>query len=311
MSVMAADIGGTHSRLVWLDDHRMTSRHYRNVDFSDFYQVIDRFRQEAGWNAARMNRMVLALPAPVDTDPVKLTNIDWEVDRQILKQRFPSSNCFLINDFQAAAVGAIHVEDQILLNPGAEIANTGPAVVTGAGTGLGLSWFADIATATLPQATEGGHMDFAPFDQQQRDLHAWLQKRYGHVSYERLLSGSGLGAIHAFMQQQDRPQIEAQAIHAAALQNDTAALGAIDLFVRIFGAYVGNLALAFNPKAGIYLCGGVVGHLAQWFGEGFREAYLEKGRMRHAVARIPVYLLTQPDVGLQGAIKIAKGGYIQ
>ena len=89
---------------------------------------------------------------------------------------------------------------------------------------------------------------------------------------------------------------------------EAAAVAAVRLFVRIFGAHAGNLALLFNPAAGIHLCGGVVAHLADWFGDEFLDSYTDKGRMRRQVECIPVYLHDRGDIGMQGAIKIAMQG---
>jgi len=304
MRVLAADIGATHSRLALADAEDVISQRYRNAAFTDLYQVIDRFEDEAGFARDTIDKVVIALPAPVVQQPVRLTNIDWEVDRSRLQSRFPGREVLLVNDFQAAAVGALGAQRLRPLNPKAVAGAAGAAVVTGAGTGLGMAWVADVAAAAMPHATEGGHADFAPADAQQRELHAWLQARHGHVSYERLLCGDGLSAIHAFLG--DGTQLPAQQVQQAAQRGDALAVQAVSLFVSVFGGYAGNLALLFNPPAGIYLCGGVVGHLADWFGDDFRQAFYNKGRMRHMVEQVPVHLVDHADIGLQGAIKIAK-----
>jgi len=306
MNAVAADIGGTHSRLAWLHDGSPSVREYRNADFSDLYQVIQRFLDEEAKSAVKIRRMVLALPGPVEQRPVRLTNIDWQLDPLRLQQQFPILDLVLVNDFQAAAVGAIRAKPARRLNPQAPSATSGAAVVAGAGTGLGQAWFADVARAELPHATEGGHADFAPQGAQQRELQAWLEKRHtGHVSCERLLSGDGLAAIHEFL---GGAPVDAAAVEQAARAGDHTAVDAVKLFVRIFGAHAGNLALLFNPRAGIHLCGGVVAHLADWFGDDFIDSYSNKGRMRHKVECIPVYLHDRADIGMQGAIQIALQG---
>ena len=306
MNRVAADIGGTNSRFAWLGDGETTVREYRNADFSDLCQVIARFLDEEGKPTVKIERMVLALPAPVEQRPVRLTNIDWRVDPQSLQQKFPIQELSLVNDFQAAAVGAINASSPRRLNPAAPHASAGPAVVAGAGTGLGQAWFADISRDELPRATEGGHADFAPQGAQQRELQAWLEQRHGgHVSCERLLSGGGLAAIHEFL---GGAALDAAAVEQGARAGDATAVEAVQMFVSIFGAHAGNLALLFNPAAGIHLCGGVVAHLAGWFGAGFLESYFNKGRMRHKVEGIPVYLHDRADIGMQGAIQIALQG---
>ncbi len=310
MNVIAADIGGTNSRLALAQGNnrqQWIEQHYRNHDFASFDHVIGTFLHEAAITNTPIDAMVLALPGPVHGDRIQLTNIDWQVDRQRLVKRLPGTDIHLINDFQAAAVGALaQPADKIVtLNPGTP-RRAGPAVVTGAGTGLGLAWFARGDQACLAQATEGGHADFAPNNQLQRQLLEHLGKRYGHVSWERLLSGSGLAAIYCFIQGCDAQTIDGADVHQRALAGDNMARQAITEFIRIFGAYVGNLALMFSPSAGIYLCGGVVAKLADWFGkEAFTKGYLSKGRMRTKIEETPIYLVLGEDAGLRGAITIA------
>lgn len=310
MNLLAADIGGTNSRLAWISGQQRFTRQYENNKFDDLYQVIDRFREDVNTTHARIKRMVLALAAPVDRSPVRLTNLDWEIDPDKMQQRHPCEQLLLVNDFQAAAVGVLRGAGHVQLNPRASIASSGPAIVTGVGTGLGLTWLADITQAALPHPTEGGHADFAPQDRQQCELHTWLQRHYTHVSYERVLSGDGLGMLYRFLSNDEAAPAAAD-IHAAAKRGDAVAVEVVELFVRILGAYVGNLALLFNPAAGIYVCGGVVGHLAGWLDERFLEAFYAKGRMRRIVEKVPLFLAAEGETGLHGAIKIAEDDQIK
>ena len=306
MKVLAGDIGGTHSRFVLSGPQGPQERvehTYRNAEFPDLYQVVDQFLDDSNAHKANIKRMVLGLPAPVDQGTVNLTNIDWQVDPFQLQRRFEVRDVLLVNDFQAAAVGALNSKPARQLNPGAHTTASGPAVVTGAGTGLGHAWISDVSQPSMPRATEGGHVDFAPQDTQQYELHAWLARRHsGHVSAERVLSGPGLEAIYEFL---TGVSLEAAEVSRQAAQGETSAVESVSLFMRLFGAHVGNLALLFNPVAGIHLCGGVAGHLAEWFGAGFLSAFVDKGRMRARVEPIPLYLHDRQDIGLQGALKIA------
>ncbi len=307
MNLLAADIGATNSRLAWVSGEEVRVGHYRNADFSDLYQVIARFLQDHSVAGARIARMVLALPGPPDPGRVALTNIDWLVERGRLLERFAVDEVLLLNDFQAAAVGALYSEERVGLNPSAPCAERGTAVVTGAGTGLGMAWCPDIAACELPLATEGGHVDFAPVDETQYRLHAWLARRYGHVSCERVLSGQGLRDMYSHFGGNGEEAPQAAEIEAGARAGDQTCERVIRCFVSVLGQYAGNLALQFNPPAGVHLCGGVVAHLSPWIEEGFMTHYLDKGRMRAQVGKIPVYLVKARDIGLMGAIRIARG----
>ena len=155
MICVAGDIGGTNSRLILQHGENRLQRSYRNADFPDFYQVMARFIAEAQLSGDTIDHMVLGLPAPVGRQPVRLTNIDWQVDSVQLQAQFPVQDIVLVNDFQAAAVGAVHRSDAVSLNPRAIEPQSprGPAVVTGAGTGLGLAWFGEVDQPGLPRAT--------------------------------------------------------------------------------------------------------------------------------------------------------------
>jgi len=303
MSVVAADIGGTHSRFVLQAGSERFQRSYENARFDDLYQVVDEFLTASGEPDLQILHMVLGLPAPVNGPSVKLTNIDWQVDSEQLRRRFPIQRLSLVNDFQAAAMGALHDEQARQLNPEVVAPNQGPAVVTGAGTGLGHAWIADVSAGGVPWATEGGHADFAPQDELQYALHAWLADRYGgHVSLERLLSGPGIATLFEYL---GGASVSPADVSRLAAEKDDAAIQAIRLFVHLFGAHVGNIALQFNPVAGIHLCGGVVGHLANWFDHSFLEAVADKGRMQTQAQSIPLFLHDRGDIGLQGALRIA------
>lgn len=310
MSYLAADIGGTYSRLAWSPDDAAKGEQeqvYNNADFDSLEAVIDKGQAMRGVAGQPFDHLVLAVPGPVHDDPIMLTNIPWQLHRDTLKARYQAARLTIVNDFQAAALGAVAEPPESLktLNPASR--GDGPAVVAGAGTGLGMAWFAHAGGNSLPRATEGGHMDFAPNNADQLRLYHWLAERYGHVSYERILSGDGLmDSYRCFAG--DQAQAEDPAgIVALARQGDAHAGQAVQAFVEIFAAYVGNLALAFNPTGGIYLCGGLTVHLADWFDPTvFLAAYAAKGRMRGVVQRIPVFMVTRHDTGLTGAKMIAE-----
>jgi glucokinase len=309
MNWLAADIGGTYSRLAWHDDDRPAEPPLvvENARFTTFESVLDQALAHFDAAGQRIDSMTLALPGPVHDEPVQLTNIDWRVSRRSLQERFAVKQLSIVNDFQAAALGAILEPPEQLktLNPG--IPGSGPAVVAGAGTGLGMAWFARNDPDTVPHATEGGHVDFAPQDAEQQRLHDSLTARFRHVSYERILSGSGLIDVYRHLARSELPALTAADVGAAAKRGEATALAAVQLFVDVFAAYAGNLALSFNPAGGIYLCGGLAIHLADWFEPaGFQARFLAKGRMRQIVERIPVFLVTRHNTGLAGAMRLAR-----
>ena len=310
MSYLAADIGGTYSRLAWYGANDAQEAHeqvFNNADFDSLEAVLDQGRTLSGVTGRSLEHMVLAVPGPVHDDPVRLTNINWQFERAALQERYQAERLTVVNDFQAAALGAVSAPPDSLKTLNAGEKAVGPVVVTGAGTGLGMAWFPGTPGLDLPRATEGGHLDFAPASPQQLALYRWLADRYGHVSYERILSGNGLVDTYRQITADESGAAEPAQIAALARQGDASASQALRVFVEVFAAFAGNLALAFNPTGGIYLCGGLTAHLADWFDvEIFLAAYAAKGRMRAVVQRIPVYLVSRHDTGLTGAKMIAK-----
>ncbi|MCB1772279.1 MAG: glucokinase [Gammaproteobacteria bacterium] len=310
MTSLAADIGGTYSRLAWIDDDgRPESAHqsFANTGFASLEDVIAQGLALRGTPGQPIDDIVLAVPGPVHEDPVALTNIDWRIHRAALQQRFGARRLTVVNDFQAAALGALAIgrDSLIVLNEAA--VQDGPVIVAGAGTGLGMAWLPRADHDGLPQPTEGGHQDFAPNDAREVALYEWLAARHGHVSYERIVSGTGLVDTYRFLNADQHLQVSPRDIVEAAREGKDAANQAIQLFVSVFAAYAGNMALAFGPTGGIYLCGGLASHLADWFDPAAVAArFTDKGRMRDNVKRIPLFLANSHNAGLDGAIQILK-----
>ena len=310
MMSLAADIGGTYSRLAWSTDDAGSEAEeqiFNNAEFDCLEAVIDRGLALRGTAGAAIDQMVLAVPGPVHDDPVTLTNINWRLHRDALRSRYRVARMAVVNDFQAAALGAVSEPYERLKVLNAATPDDGPVVVTGAGTGLGMAWLPTADFAGMPFATEGGHLDFAPNDPGQVALYQWLAERYGHVSFERILSGDGLLDTYRFVAGAGAQAESPAQIAALAERGNPHARDAVQHFVSIFAAYAGNLALVFNPTGGIYLCGGLVTHLADRFDPtSFMLAFAAKGRMAGVVRRIPVFLVSRHDTGLTGAKRIAK-----
>jgi len=156
--------------------------------------------------------------------------------------------------------------------------------------------------------TEGGHIDFAPVNETQIRLLKFLQRIYSHVSYERILSGDGLAALYQFCSFDSGDTSHADTIITAEWVNQQAEFNelanqALSLFTEIYGAYIGNIALLFKPRGGIFITGGIADKLLDRMqSENFINAFLNKGRMRGLVEQIAVYLVTNERIGMYGAM---------
>lgn len=308
MNIIAADVGGTKTRLVVADantpDDVLYEARYSSRDFDSFEPLLHAFIEDSGCDNSQLAALSLALPGVVNGADARLTNLPWTLSKKVLQDEFGVEQIHFMNDFQASALGIAHLkaQDLVSLNRGVhEIDATQVAV--GAGTGLGVSWMLSDDAKTRAWSTEGGHVDFAPVDEQQIELLKFLIKRHGHVSYERLLSGDGLVALYEFFSGNEAAGIDAAWVHAEAENNNQAASQAMSLFVRIYGAFVGNMALIFKPQGGIYITGGIAAKIISWMkSDDFISAFLNKGRMRALVEQTSVYLVINERVGVIGAI---------
>ena len=311
MHIIAADVGGTKTRLVITDtdepDQVLYEARYASGDFDSLEPLLRRFIADSGAKDRPLEALSLALPGVVSGSDARLTNLPWTIRKQDLMQRFGVKQVHFMNDFQASALGVARLkpEDLICLNQGLQQPDA-LRVAVGAGTGLGVSWISYDAGEAMAWPTEGGHLDFAPVDKAQMDLLSFLIDRHGHVSYERLLSGDGLVSLYAFCSGRDASDIEAAWVSEQAEGNDEAAKMAMTLFVKIYGAFVGNLALLFKPKGGIYITGGIGAKIISWMkSDDFISSFLHKGRMQALAEQTSVYLVTNERVGVIGAISEA------
>lgn len=314
MRVIAADIGGTNSRLGLIDltdqARLLHQQNYCNADYQNFEAVLADFI-DSQTPEVQPTSLVLAVPAPVTSGVTRLTNLDWEISEARLKQEF-STDALIINDLEAAALGTLSAStDQLIRINDRPMTATGKRVVIGSGTGLGVAWMIRENNTVRSYPTEAGHIDFAPADSHQEELLHFLQKKYDHVSWERILSGPGISDLYRFCSNQPLLNVDAGWVNNQASNgSDAAAEEAMHLFARIYGAFAGNMVLTHRPIDGIFLVGGVTIKTQHWLqSDEFLQAFCAKGRMRHLAEETPVYLLPDEDNGLKGVIMYAETFY--
>ena len=326
MRVLAGDIGGTKTLLQIAECkggrcRALREQRFDSASYDSLSSIIHQFLKQEKKNSIRAACFGIAGPIQERARGqfVKVTNLPWEVRGPELQRRFKFTCLRLINDFQAIGYGieALKKKDRVVLQKGKAVKN-GPRVVLGAGTGLGqgiLIWDHD---HYVPIATEGGHANFAPTNDLQVELTRYLLKTAGRTSWELVLSGHGLIQLYSFLKSRGAvPESEevARAMHgddpaaitqAALMQNDPLANQALDLFVDIYGAQAGNLALTTGATGGIYIAGGIAPKIISRMTDGrFMRAFLNKGKMKKYVAAIPVQVVINSQVGLIGAVLAA------
>ena len=312
MKIVVGDIGGTKVLLQLVDVSQAgrivaADRRYDSSAYASFDEILGVFVKKHV--PGPIEGACFAVAGPVFAGRAGVTNLAWSLDAMELARKFSIGHVSLINDFYAVALGVpiLAPADSLVLNAGIP-APFAPIAILGAGTGLGEANLVHDGVKWNVVPSEGGHADFAPQDDEQTRLFLALQTKYGHVSWERLLSGMGLVNIHNFLTGNDRPYDEKlpMEIAMALASGDSMASRTFAIFVDIYGAEAGNMALRLLARGGVYLAGGVAEKNIDQFTDGrFMQAFLRKGRFQEILAAIPVNLITNPKVGLLGAVEMA------
>ncbi len=315
MILLAADIGGTTSRFCWRDTTAAAPAVtccYPSRRFSSFIDLLKTVI--ADQKLVRIDYACFGLPGPVIDAEVNLTNLPWRICACDLERQLPIGQVELVNDFQVAAYGVelLDAGQVQLLHPG-RCDPAGNRLVIGAGTGLGVAPVYHLGRNFYPQPSEGGHIDFAPANVVQQQLLDFLhQCHHQHITYEDILSGYGVCFIYRFCCHRSgrclpsAPFVAAD-VHALACDGDEVAVEAVRLFVNIYGEFVGNAALLWPARAGIYLCGGIGLKFRRWMNSSaFVDGFLNRDKMRPVVEQMPVYLVLDELLGLRGALLLAQ-----
>lgn len=318
--VLVGDVGGTKTMLavaeatpqgvVLADARRFTSR-----DFSSLEALVRCYLAELPMVCTVA---ALAVAGPVQDGRSRTTNLPWMLDARAIESALGLRHVLLMNDLEAVGWGIPDLgdEDQEILHAG-EPPSRGNACVIAAGTGLGQAGLFWDGARHHPFATEGGHADFAPGDELECALMSYLRQTHGRVSWERVLSGSGLVEIHRFLvgtsgaavpdwlEQESTHRDPAAAIaEAAAKGRCSDCAQAMDLFLRLYGREAGNLALKTMALGGVYIAGGIAPkNLSALRASPFLDAFFSKGRMAALMKRMPVVVILTPKAPLYGAAR--------
>jgi glucokinase len=321
--ILAVDLGGTKIliQLSGLDGQIVLEQRYLSEQFVNFETVLSAFFALPSLSGYEIQGSCLAVAGPVVGRTASITNLPWQIDADALSKQFSLGKVILCNDFEAVAFGIDGIEPSALVTlQEGEKDSQAPRAVIGAGTGLGQAFMFATTTGWDVIGTEGGNVDFGPTDDEQMGLWRYLNQQFGHVSYERILSGAGLRSIYAFLASQRSEPISSTVqsivdsleapvlISQAALSGeDELADAAMRLFMRIFGAQAGNLSLSVLARGGLYIAGGIAANNRAYLEQSdFMTAFLNKGKMSALMPLMPVTLVTDEAVGLSGARYLAR-----
>lgn len=317
MKMLVGDIGGTHARLAIAQVHSdscslLNRRDYDSAPYDGLAPIVERFQQDVN---ERLQHACFAVPCPVGAGVCHMPNLGWQLDPARVADELGMEDVHIINDFDAQghALAVLHPGDFAVLQQGSPRPR-GPIAVIGAGTGLGQGFLFWEVNGYRVHPSEGGHTDFAPRTQREAELFVYLLDRFGHVSYERVLSGPGLVNVYEFLR--SRAAKRSAELERAITRGDAAAViaewglerrdplavEALDIFADVYGAQAGNLVLALRADGGVYVTGGIAPQIIQKLKDGtFMRAFHAKGRMTSLLEQVPVRVVMNEDAGLLGA----------
>ncbi len=322
-TILAGDVGGTkiHLGLYRADGDALmpiTDTIYPTRECSSLEEAIRRFlssRDEV------IRASCFGVPGPVIDHVARPVNIPWEMQESLISAALNNSPVRLLNDLEATAWGTFHLREAEVevLQAGGANGGRGNIVVIAAGTGLGEAGLVRTESGWYAVASEGGHSDFGPRDEEQAALLQFLRREFDHVSYERVVSGPGLHNIYRFLlscggetepvwlEERMRSEDPAAVIAKAGLaKSDARCIRALDIFVAVYGAEAANLALKYLALGGVYVCGGIAPKILSALKAGdFVRSFLDKGRFRSTLEQIPVRVCLNPEAALIGAAYVA------
>jgi len=316
--ILAGDIGGTKTNLAYFKEENgrvvpVHMRSYPSQQYGSLLEIIDAMQKEL---PSPITAAAFGVAGPIVEGRSKLTNLGWEVAAEEIQAGLGLPEVGLLNDLEATAYGVLHLPgtDQMTLQQGERRKHAAIAVIA-AGTGLGegaLVWDGNHYRA-LP--SEGGHADFAPRNELEMDLLRFLLTKFKRVSYERVLSGPGFVNLYEFFRRRsgdpEPPWLTGQlashnpsvAISTAGLdRTDPVCVQVLDLFVSLYGAEAGNLALKVLATGGVYIGGGIAPKILPRIQEGgFLEAFTNKGRHSPLLRSMPLHVVLNDKIALYGA----------
>lgn len=298
---LLADIGGTNIRLACQAGPQAPLQRTRVLQCAEYPGVeaaIRAYLQQVG--APLPREAAFGIANPVVGDRVSMTNHSWSFSRAALQQALGLDRLVVVNDFAALALALPMLTPELLRQVGGAAPVAGAAVaLLGPGTGLGVSGliFPPGSEDGVPLMGEGGHTTLAAKTRREFDVLELLGERYGHVSAERAISGAGLVDIYHALRTLARRGGEevssaAQVTQLALQSHDAPALESLDMFCGFLGDVAGNLALTLGARGGVYLGGGMVPRLGDWFAQSsFRPRFEAKGRFRAYLETIPCWII--------------------
>jgi len=321
--ILAGDIGGTKTLLALFESNKgnpieLRRKRYVSKDFENLEIIVKDFLDES---EIEPQAATFGIPGPVTNGKVKSTNLPWIINEKALSIKTGISIIKIVNDLAATAyeIPFLKKDEVITIKEGNELKEPERFVILAPGTGLGQAFLIYEGRQRFVIPSEGGHSDFAPTDEFEILLFRYLLKKFGHVSYERIISGSGIPNIFNFLIETNfgepkeetlermKTEDKAAVISEMALhKKDKVCEKTLDIFVSVLGAHAGNMAITFLANGGVYLAGGIPRKILIKLRDGtFAKSFIKKGRLSEIVKSAPVYVINNEYTALHGAARLA------
>lgn len=323
MSFLAGDIGGTKTLLALYENQgkgfvELRREKFNSHNHETFSEIVERFlvgEQEPPQKAC------FGIAGPVKNGVCHTTNLPWEIDAHKLSEKFSIPQVSLLNDLEANAYGlkTLKKKDFYTLNQGEPILEANQGLIS-AGTGLGEAPIFFVDGKHIPSPSEGGHVDFAPRNELELELIRYLWEKFGHASYERVLSGQGLVNLYHFLLEVKHNRREKVVVEAMQKEDPAKVISRLGLlgecqvcqqalkwFCDLYGAEAGNFALKSYARGGVYIGGGIAPKILPELKKGeFMKSFMAKGRFSDFLSLVPVYVVLEEETALKGAAFYAR-----
>ncbi|CAG4894727.1 bifunctional transcriptional regulator/glucokinase [Paraburkholderia gardini] len=296
---LLADIGGTNARFALETGPGEITQVlvYPCAEYPGVAEVIRKYLKDT--KIGRVNHAAIAIANPVDGDQVSMTNHDWTFSIEATRRALGFDTLLVVNDFTALAMALPGLTDaqRVQVGGGARRPNSVIGLL-GPGTGMGVSGLIPADDRWIALGSEGGHATFAPADEREDIVLQYARKKWSHVSFERVAAGPGLEVIYRALAGRDKKRVAAnvdvaEIVRRALEENEPLALETVDCFCGILGTFAGNIAVTLGALGGIYIGGGVVPRLGEFFAKSsFRKRFEAKGRFEAYLANVPTYVIT-------------------
>lgn len=305
---LVADIGGTNARFALVEQGSTAPEHKRTLLCADFPGPVEAVRHYLeALSGPAVDQAAFDVATGITGDEIALTNGPWKFSIAATRRALKLDRLEVINDFTALAMGVPLLEpsERRQVGSGSPVAGAALGVI-GPGTGLGVSGLLPHRGHWIPIQGEGGHTAFSPMSAREDEVLCILRRLFGeHVSTERLVSGPGMVSVYGALCEIDQARAAftapEQITDAALRRADARAAETLELFCAMLGTAAANLAAILGARGGIYLGGGIVPRLGEYFYRSpFRPRFEQKGRFRSYISAIPTYVILAGDVALRG-----------